>query len=478
MKYAHFCLLVGCIMFAACTERVPQEKTAAKPEIFPDYTEVTVPRTIAPLNFRVEGATHIQAIAKDCNSETYVKASGKEHVEFNLKDWHALLAQADSVCVSVAVWDEAHPEGIQYGDFKFYINNDEIDPWLMYRLIPPGYEGWNKMGIYQRNLSSFEQRTVVSNEENGRGCLNCHAVCQGNPDKFTFHSRGENGGTIIQCNGNMENVNLKAIGAQMQGSYNFWHPSGKYIAFANTNTHQTFMARSKDKIEAYDLWGSLFIYDVEKHDSYVDERFNDSTTLESFPAFSPDGKWLYFVSAKRVNMPKEYEILRYNILRLSFDESNGRLGENIDTIYNAEKRERSAIIPRISPNGRYLMYSTSPSGALTLYHNDSDLGMIDLETMTDVDCTCLNSEESESYHSWSSNGKWVLFSSKRIDGRFTRLYFTHWDGKTWTKPFMLPQEDPYDNTLLMMAYNVPDFILKPVQIDRSRVKKLLKRKEE
>ena len=55
----------------------------------------------------------------------------------------------------------------------------------------------------------------------------------------------------------------------------------------------------------------------------------------------------------------------------------------------------------------------------------------------------LNSDETESYHSWSSNGKWLVFSSKRGDGLTARPYFAYFGSPDNVgKPFVLPQKDP------------------------------------
>ncbi len=464
-------LLLG-ILLTACADRVAKDTTDRQPEIFPDYRGVTIPRGIAPLNFGMSDARHIRVEVRVPQHGTTLTATGEGHIEMDIKEWHSLLDTADSLHVTVSAWSEAHPDGITYAPFTVYVSSDSIDPWIMYRLIPPGYEGWNEMGIYQRNLGTFEERTITDNKDNGRGCINCHAARQGNPDHLMFHTRGENVGTIILRNGHLYKVNLKNLEPGLQGSYNYWHPSGRFIAFSSNTTVQAFMARSRDKIEGYDLRGDIIVYDVERNSVAADPRFTNNSTLESFPTFSPDGGWLYFVSAKPVNMPTEFEKLRYSILRVPFDQSTAELGQ-IDTVFSAHKTQHSAIIPRISPDGRYLMYSTSPSGSLHLYHNDSDLEMIDLGTGEIVGCPTLNSDQSESYHNWSSNGKWVIFSSKRIDGRFTRVYFAHWDGHRWSKPFLLPQKDPGHNTLLMHAYNIPDFILRPVQIDRNQLRELI-----
>ena len=86
-----------------------------------------------------------------------------------------------------------------------------------------------------------------------------------------------------------------------------------------------------------------------------------------------------------------------------------------------------------------------------------------------------NSADTDSYHNWSSNSRWFVFSSRRDTGSYTRLYIAHFgeDGKVG-KPFMLPQRNPaayYDD--LFYSYNVPDFVTGPVPLDRIRAQKAI-----
>ena len=71
----------------------------------------------------------------------------------------------------------------------------------------------------------------------------------------------------------------------------------------------------------------------------------------------------------------------------------------------------------------------------------------------------------ESYHSWSSDGKWVIFSTRREDGAYTRLYLTHRDeNDRFSKPFAIPQKDPSFNREFMYSFNIPEFMKEPVKI--------------
>ena len=77
----------------------------------------------------------------------------------------------------------------------------------------------------------------------------------------------------------------------------------------------------------------------------------------------------------------------------------------------------------------------------------------------------INSQDVESYHSWSSNGRWVIFSSRRDDGVFTRLFLTHMseDGH-FSKPFALPQKDPEFSRKYLYSFNIPEFTVEPVKV--------------
>ena len=462
-------VFVCCCLLVSCSKREAKETVDAIPDIYPDYVGVTVPESICPLNFSVPEAEHMQAFVENDRGES-LEESGTDHIEMPVKAWHNLLEGAQELTVTVSAWNEEHPEGAKYKPFKIHIAKDKIDPWIAYRLLPPGYESWNHMGIYQRNIECFDVEPIIENSQNNKGCVNCHSFANYDPKDFTFHARGKNGGTIVMRDGKMKKVDIKAMAGGRHGSYNIWHPSKRYIAFSSNSTHQAFYGQSKNKIEVYDLWSDLIVYDIDKEKVLQDERFTDSLNLEMFPSFSPDGKWLYFSTAKPVNMPMETDKLHYSIVRVPFDEKTGELGE-IDTVYSAYEQGGTAMMPRITPDGRYMLFSLGECGGYNLYHMESDLKMMDLQTREMVPTDVLNSPRAESFHAWSSNGSWIVYVTKRDDGRYTRLMFAYWDGKRFHKPFLLPQKNPEDNTQLLMAYNVPEFIKAPVVVSKDELAK-------
>ena len=85
--------------------------------------------------------------------------------------------------------------------------------------------------------------------------------------------------------------------------------------------------------------------------------------------------------------------------------------------------------------------------------------------------TALNSDDAESYHSWSGNGRWMVVSSRRDDGLYTRPYISYVDENgVASKPFLLPQKNPkkyYDSQ--MFSYNIPEFVEDEIGLDGRQI---------
>ena len=108
-----------------------------------------------------------------------------------------------------------------------------------------------------------------------------------------------------------------------------------------------------------------------------------------------------------------------------------------------------------------------------------ELRMINLQTGTIDSLKVVNAQNSDTYHTFSSNSRWVVFASKRDDGLYGKPYFFHIgnNGNT-TKPFALPQKYPdfYDNCL--KSFNIPELSKNAVPFSVKDVENLLKLQSE
>jgi len=422
-------------------------KADSYPGIYPDYIGVTVPEDMAELHFAM--------------------VDGRECMVSTKRD-------GDTIWYSVSAWKKGAKSGTAYASFPVYISHDPIDPYIAYRLIEPGYESWHDMGIYQRELSSYKEKAIVTNAVNDRGCVNCHTFTSGDPDKMIFHARGVGGGTVfVNALGGKDEVrlvNLAATGPNKQGTYTAWSPDGRYVVFSSNTTHQSFYTSAMQPIEVYDSASDMILMDLETEE--VTTIIDSENTLETFPAWSSDGRKLYFCSAENPgNLPTDRTKVRYRLMSMDFE--NGRFADP-ETVLDIDSL--SISFPRVS--GDKLLFTASSFGTFPIWHSETDLWLMDLSNGETRPVEEINSEESDSYHSWSSNGKWIVFSSRRDDGRYTRLYFSHFneDG-TFTKPFMLPQKNAEHNTLRLKSYNIPEFIGGKVADRTSEIEKLFKKGE-
>jgi len=470
-----FFLLTSLVQFTGCIPNVsnPANLTAI-PAIFPDYTYVTVPSTIAPLNFAPQDISYTAVVAEFSGPDgTPFRVKGRKYIAIPANKWKNLLTanKGDSICVALSVMKE--DKWVQYQPFPIYIGQHHVDYGLAYRLIAPGYELYSRMGIYQRHLQSYKEKTILVNTLTPESCMNCHSVNRGNPGFFNLHLRGKQAGTVLIKDGNLEVYETKTPETLSNCVYPYWHPSGRFIAYSVNSTRQMFPMDPGQRIEVYDTASDIVIFDTEEN-SLISSKHLTTNNFETFPAFSPDGKTLYYCVADYKNMPQDYKDVRYALCSIAFDPETATFGATVDTLINAPRIDKSLTFPRPSYDGKHLMFTLADYGTFPIWHTEADLGLLDLQTGEWQLMEGVNSPHVDSYHSWSSNSRWMVFSSRRGDGLYTRSYIASIEdnGKTG-KPFLLPQKNPvkyYSETLY--SFNIPEFITAPVKLDmRKAVKK-------
>lgn len=468
--YLFFVLLL--IGLAACTPK-PENimHVIERAPIYPDYADITIPYNIAPLNFMVKGAERLQVTVYGSTDSLVI--SGKDKILFSIDKWKKFLLCEKGNTLQVCITARINGKWLAYPPFQWQVANEAIDSYLSYRLIEPGYEVWNNLQICERNTENFNERILADNKLTGGNCMNCHTYSKQNGQLSMFHLRGKNGGTILNRDGKLRKLSLKNDSMVSAAVYGDFHPSGRYAVFSSNIIIPAFHAQGNKRLEVYDTKSDLAIADFNRNKMILSPLTCNKKVLETFPTFSADGKWIYFCSAPLMALPDSIRQLRYSLCRIGFDSEHEKWGEQVDTIWNAHNQNGSVCFPKASPDGKYLLFTIADYGTFPIWHQETDLYMLNLNTESINELTTVNSNRSDTYHSWSSNSHWFVFASKRGDGQYGKPYFAYIDqtGKAH-KPFVLPQEDPEYYFLTFKSYNIPELARSPLPFDAMTIKQV------
>lgn len=472
-----FLFPLSTVLLTSCTPTPENvQKSSELPPIYPDYCDITIPQNIAPLNFLLRA---------DCEAievkvgELTLNVRGNE-VVFNMDDWKMLMDQAAGQTLSVTVTSLINGQWTEYKTFGWQVVKDKVDPYLTYRLIEPDYEIWNQIQIQQRCVENFDVNALGHYEQLENRCMNCHTYSNQDPQRSMLYVRGPGGGAILNQNGQLSKLNLKADDMVSGSVYFGFSPSGRYITFSTNIIIPGFHSLASKRLEVFDSKSDVYVADLDTHTMLRSPLLSDSTKLETFPTFSPDGKYIYYCVADSVPLPRDIKQLQYSLVRIPFDEKTGTFGTEVDTLVSSRHSPLTSHLssvchPRVSPDGRYILYTVADYGTFPIWHPEADLQMMNLQTGAIDTLAIVNSDKSDTYHSWSSNSRWFVFASKRDDGLYGKPYFCYVDkdGKAH-KPFCLPQEHPtfYDNCL--KSFNAPELGKGKVPFDVEDVAKAMK----
>ncbi|MDE7388459.1 MAG: cytochrome C biosynthesis protein [Muribaculaceae bacterium] len=467
-----FLLALASMLPVGCGTRAiePSASSDEVPILNPDYAGVTFPVNIAAPSFHIAGdstVTEYQTeVGRFGQPASIVVRSESDAVELPLSKWHRLLEESagDSIYFRIAMRD-CNGTWTSAPDIVCPVSEHPIDRYLAYRLLYPGYELWHEMGVYQRDLTSYEQTPILENHEFSNQCVNCHNFSANDPQRgMMVHVRGAQGGTLISKDGAVEKINSRIEGLDHGATYPGWSRDGRHIAFSANNVSQVFHSTGRKPIEVVDMGADLLVYDTQTHRAFTDSIICGEHHLETFPTWTPDGTRLYFCRAEGMREGMALDSVRYDLYRIDFDAATGRFS-NLQPVYEASADTASVSFPRVSPDGRWLMFTLSHYGNFSIWHPEAQLCLMDLHSGEwHVLGPEVNSDDIESYHSWSSDGRWFVFSSKRLDGLWARPFIASFDPATGAvgKAFPVPQESADYYRLFSRTYNIPELITSPV----------------
>lgn len=447
------------------------------PSISPDYLDVTIPFNISPLNFVVKenGAAFCVHVFSS-RGEAITIQTKRPQIRIPLKQWRTLLSENRGNKLHFDVYVKSQDKKwTKYKTIENYIAAERIDSYLFFRTLSVLYNYSRDLRIYQKNLENNDETEVLNAMNFFPGCCNCHTLLNNDPNKMFIHVRTQDygGSALIAVDGKIQKINAKF-------QYTSWHPSGKFAAYSSNKVDQCFHSVWKDPRDVFDHSSDIFVYNIKKQHIDTVPQLSQGHILETWPNWSPDGRYLYFCSGPilwddmKANPPPNLEKLQYSLMRIAYNVGSDTWGGDIDTVLPAEETGLSISQPRISPDGRFILFCMHQYGNSPYSQMSSDLYLLDIQS-NKYAALDINSEFSESWHTWAINSRWIAFTSKREGGILARIYISYLDnnGKAH-KAFILPQKDPAFYDSFIKVHNVPEFASAAFPISQKDLVRLIR----
>ncbi|MCM1042337.1 MAG: hypothetical protein NC396_07945 [Bacteroides sp.] len=489
-------LLAG---MAACCPKPSETVSSLEPApVFPAYGDGTsIPCNIAPLNFALPDTVK-SAVVNISSSVAQKTLKLRKNVVFPIKTWKKLCSAAmqgkrDTLVLEITVLGQSGAR-TAYPPLRWILCPEPIDPYLTYRLLPSvegaysvGKGGYNVMELRERNLENFGERVLLSNASMRKNCFNCHVSPAGDASRMLVHLRSPSEGSLLFDGKDVSKIVPPDAAKALAGLpdslrmplnlvYPAWHPDGRWIALSTNIIGINGYTPEHQYVDILDSACNIVLYDTRGNRLVLDNALWTAAYEETWPAWSPDGKWLYFCRAPKMDPDtaarypdwgERVQHIYFDLCRVGFDAEKGRFSDSVQTLLKAVPG-CSYSMPRVHPDGRHVLLCRARFNSIP-YHAQGDLLLIDVENTGQVKtiesqrnisinpAQVLNSPESESWHDWSANGRWVVFGSKRQNIHYELPYIAYFDGKDFGKPFLLPQKDGGFYHANLRLFNLPTF---------------------
>jgi len=382
-------------------------------------------------------------------------------------------------------WDKLR-EGISFlsqGNVTFRISRDRVGAPIFYRDVPLMPNVTEKgvimpladdllplIGWRLRDLSKSASTLVLKDMPT---CANCHSFSS--DGKFLGMDidlpKGDKGGyTLVPVRPKMV-IQKKQLFSWASynpqwltyGLFSRVSPDGRYvISSVNENAFITNYMDFRFLQTFYPTRGILAFYDRRTEKVTPLPGADNPEYVHTNAVWTPDGRALVFIRAKAINNvpqgkwplraddPNEIQI-KYDLYTVPFND--GRGGE-ARPLAGASDNGKSNSFPKVSPDGRWIVWVQAANGLLM--RPDSELSIMPLSGGRPRRMTC-NLPLMNSWHSWSPNSRWLVFSSK-ANTPFTQMFLTHIDEQGNDSPAVLIP----DSTAANRAVNIPEFVnIKP-----------------
>lgn len=400
------------------------------------------------------------------------------------EEWNMMIDKSIGKEITVTV-KGINRQVVSQAKVTIQIINDKVEAPIFFRAVPLPFkfarENLKRVRWYLGDISN--ETKPHSLLDNIPVCANCHSFTpEGETVAMDVDARDDKGAYTISA---LQKEILFAEDSiihwsdYQEGKFTYGllsriSPNGRYVV---STLHDCEIFIDRKDLEYSQLFfpfkGILVVYDRKEKQYFELNGANDTMLVQSNPCWSPDGKYIYFARArakhfeesgihngsvpKPENAPrynvferhylKRDTLIKFNIYRIPFNK--GRGGKAVP-VAGASHNGYSNYFPKISPDGKWLVFCRAES--FMLLQKDSKLFITPTDGGETRQMTC-NTDNMNSWHSWSPNSKWLVFSSKAF-GPYTQLFLTHINEDGSDSPPVYLEKFSFNK----YANNIPEFV--------------------
>ena len=267
---------------------------------------------------------------------------------------------------------------------------------------------------------------------------------------------------IITWSDYRRNDNVNTFGLLSQVS-----PDGRYV-ISTVKDRSVFVPKPDLYFSQlfFPIKGILAYYDSDTEEFHALPGADNPIYVQSNASWSPDGKYITFARSEAYrlkNLDSDVKVLLsaeeceeflsgreefiFDLYRIPFNEGRGGVPQPLK---GASLDGKSNFFAKYSPDGKWIVFCKAKS--YMLLQPDSELYIIPAEGGEPRRLRC-NTDRMNSWHSWSPNSKWLVFSSKQ-NSPYTQLFITHIDDQGFSSPPVLLKQFTSET----MAANIPEFV--------------------
>jgi hypothetical protein len=336
---------------------------------------------------------------------------------------------------------------------RLVISERSLKDDIAFRVVQPLFDPALPNAI---KLFSFDQKAPKTLLEFGGTCVGCHSY---SPNSAYFNIKRGTERKLVMARHSNQKFEFNPLKQLEKREFSFFAitRTGRYAVFV-VNAFGGLTVK-KTLVEPFDFpyfSADIFCYDVEKDTFTSLKGASDPKFIEDMPFFSPDGKYLLFTRYGYVMKDQIMSIPSMDLYKVPFNDGKG--GDPIP-IKNASFNNKHQYFPRYAPNGKWISFCRGDAQKGVYARKSSDIYLLSADENTVTRLNLNMDNTMDSWHDWSSDSHWLLFSSNREKSSLTALYLVYIDdnGKDYPPAKLVG----YKN----MKVNTPQFVPKDLSIE-------------